>query len=209
MNAHAPETGPKSIKAEAVPGQEQRKIPKKITETYLHNSGLYYLQRFAASSGHFHAVMKRKIDRSCRHHPDQDRAVCMALLEQMIVKFQSLGLLDDETYTRAAVASLRRRGLSERAILTRMQAKNVPAENVRAAIRHYNSENSLKDEDSEMQAALKLARKKRFGPYAGEKPYDRNKALAAFARAGFSFEIARKILDLGADECEAVSAFPD
>lgn len=209
MNAHAPETGPKSIKAEAVPGQGQRKIPKKITETYLHNSGLYYLQRFAASTGHFQTVMKRKIDRSCRHHADQDRAACLAMLERMIVKFQSLGLLDDETYTQAAVATLRRRGLSERAILSRMQAKNVPAENVRAALRRYNAENSMKDDESEMAAALRLAKKKRVGPYAGDKPCDRNKALAAFARAGFSFEIARKILDLGADEGEGINAFPD
>ena len=201
MNAHAPETGPKSIKAEAVAGEGQRKIPKKITETSL--------QRLALSPGHFHAVMKRKIDRSCRYHADQDRAACLAMLERMIVKFQGLGLLDDETYTQAAVASLRRRGLSERAILTRMQAKNVPAENVRAALRRYNAENSMKDDESEMAAALRLAKKKRVGPYAGDKPYDRNKALAVFARAGFSFEIARKILDLGADEGEGISVFPD
>ncbi len=203
---------PKNIKAETATArghaQNSRddrkkppgpKIPKKITETYLHNAGLYYLQRFAASSGQFRTVMQRKIDNSCRHHVDQDRDQCLTLLNALVIKFENVGLLNDEGYARGMVISLRRRGLSERAILMRLQNKGLSEPQIRAALIEFNEENQVNASQSERQAALKLARKKRLGPYAVAE-FDFNKALAAFARAGFSFDVAQNILRLTPDD---------
>ena len=52
--------------------------------------------------------------------------------------------------------------------------------------------------DAETHAALTFARKKRLGQfYEGQesKRPDYNKSLSKFARAGFSYEIASKILN--------------
>jgi regulatory protein len=65
-----------------------RKKPKKITAQYLHNAGLYYLQRFAASRGQFRSVMLRKIRRSCMEHREQDYEACAALVEKIVEKFE-------------------------------------------------------------------------------------------------------------------------
>jgi regulatory protein len=47
-----------------------------------------------------------------------------------------------------------------------------------------------------MAAAHALARRKRLGPYrTGDRAAFREKDLAAFARAGFGFAIARRIVD--------------
>lgn len=196
---------PESIKADPASGQasgqkQAKKAPKKITETYLNNAGLYYLQRYAASSARFRTVMGRKIDQSCRHYPEQNKEECLRALDKLVGKFQDLGYLNDHSYARMKVSSLCARGLSRRMILMKLQHAGIPEDQIAAALDDYIAENDTTAQETEFAAALKLARKKRVGPYAGDKTYDRNKALAAFARAGFSFEVVRKILDLSSED---------
>lgn len=170
-----------------------KKPPKRITEHYLYNAGLNYLQRFTAGTGHFRTVMTRKIDRSCRHHTDQDRNACLKLLEELITRLTANGLLNDEAYTRGMVNSLRRRGLSARAIESRLQQKGIGTENARRALEQYDAEEH--SEDTELESALIFIRRKRLGPFATtEKKAAPDKAIAALARAGFSCDIARRIL---------------
>jgi regulatory protein len=183
------ENKPKYLKGK--PQSRERKPPKKISADYLHNSGLYYLQRFAASSAHFRRVMMRKIDKSCVAHPDQDKEACKALLDALIVKFISSGLLDDGAYLRGSVESLRRRGLSARAIEAKLAAKGVPQVQVRQALNDRDGE----DQNADMTAAIRFAQRKRLGAKG-----DPSKAMAAMARAGFDYETARKALDYKGDD---------
>lgn len=186
----------KKIKA-----QKKPRPPRKITKSYLHNAGLYYLERFAASSAHFHKVMMRKIDRSCAFHKEQNRDECIKELEQLIVKFQNVGLLNDAAYARGMVQSLRRRGLAARMIQAKLRAKGLEQDEIASAL-HAHAEDL--DEDAELLAALKMARRKKIGPYATtEKPFD--KALAAMARAGFNYDMAQKVLRMNLEEAEEIS----
>lgn len=184
------------------PQNTPRKVPKKITPTYLHNAGLYYLQRFAASTGQFQRVMQRKIDKSCMAHPDQNREDCKKWLADVIAAFQRAGLLNDDVYAAGAIRSLRLRGLSTRAIEARMALKGVPAALVKKTLQEIDG---LQDNDPNLIAALRQARKKRIGPYL---PPDKDasslqdKHLAALARAGFDFETARKVLQMDKEEAE-------
>lgn len=178
-----------------------RRPPRRISATYLHNAGLHYLGRFAASSAHFRRVLMRKIDRSCAFHTDQDREECIKLLDTLIARFQDSGLLNDGAYTRGMVESLRRRGLSSRMIHVKLSAKGLGREAIRKALETY--EDSTED-DTEFTAALKLARRKKLGPFA-RAPAPENaaqKSLAVLARAGFSYETARRVLDLQDDDID-------
>jgi regulatory protein len=139
-----------------------RKKPKKITAQYLHNAGLYYLQRFAASRGQFRAVMLRKIKRSCMEHRDQDYETCAAMVEEIVEKFERAGLLNDELYTRGAVISLRRQGKSKSAIMSKLKTRGVAASLVTETLGAQDTENS------ELRAALTVLRRKKAGPF-GEK----------------------------------------
>ena len=180
--------------------QAERRAPRKITEDYLHNSGLYYLQRFAAGSAHFRRVMLRKVDRSCRHHADQDREACLVLLDALVEKFIRSGLLDDVAYVNGSVASHRRRGLSARAIEARMAAKGVSPALVKNAM-----QGSDGNVETEFIAALRLSRRKRLGPFGlsrdepGQPP---DKSLATLARAGFDYATASRALGMTRDEAE-------
>lgn len=176
-----------------------RSNPRKITETYLHNAGLHYLERFASGTENFRRIMIRKIDRSCRHHTDQDRAICRAMLETVIEKFQRSGLLDDAAYAAGAARSLRRKGVSARVALGKLALKGIKPEEAAAALAICDAEES--EGNAEFIAALRFARRRRIGPFAS-KDRDNARELATFARAGYSYDIAEKILRLNAEEAE-------
>lgn len=174
--------------------------PRRITETYLHNAGLHYLQRFAASSGHFRRIMMRKVDKSCRFHTDQNREDCARMLEALVVKFQRAGLLDDTAYAAGLAASLRRRGASARAVEARLRARGVDDEQI-AAFRARERDDGA---DQDFSALLRLMKRKRLGPFRGGREENIKKEMAALARAGFSYENAQRGLNLPPDEAERI-----
>lgn len=188
------------------------KPPKKITESYLHNSGLYYLQRFAASSNHFRSVMMRKIKKSCAYHKEQNIEECEKLLDQLITKFEQSQLLDDQSFARGLVNSLRRRGLSQRAIMTKAAAKGLPAAQTKQALEELDLTKYDNQGEADFKAAIILARKKRLGPFVNPlKELDddakeklKNRHLAAFARAGYGFDISKKIIEMSREDAEEI-----
>lgn len=181
--------------------RREKKPPKKITEKYLYNSGLAYLQRFPTSTPHFRRIMGRKIDRSCNYHKEQDREACIALLDGAVATFVRMGLLNDDAWLTAMVGSLRRRGLSSQAILSKLQQKGMTQGNILSVLRDLDG-----SEDAELSAAIRLMRKKRLGCFRKGPDDNRNKELAALARAGFGFDIAQKALSLSSEEAEEILA---
>ncbi len=194
MREDKPPAGP--VKKGA--GPKGPKIPKKITEKYLYNSGLAYLQRFPSSTAHFKTVMGRKIDKSCRHHTDQDKDACRALLDKVTAQFAELGYLNDELYLKGMVNSLRGRGSSSAVIRLKLKQKGLPEEDIKDALAAHDDEY----ESDDLSSALKLCRRKRMGPYA-KTAFDaaqKQKWLAALGRAGFSYAISVKALDTPLDD---------
>ncbi len=188
---------PENIKR--APARMGKKPPKKITEKYLYNSGLAYLQRFPTSTPHFRRIMTRKIDRSCNYHKDQSREACLSLLEGAVATFCRLGLLNDEAWLSGMVNSLRRRGLSSQAILARLQQKGMPQEAIIGVLKDYDATSG--QENADLNAAILLMRRKRLGCFRkGEE--NKNRELASLARAGFGFDIAQKALNMSLSEAE-------
>ena len=62
------------------------------------------------------------------------------------------------------------------------------------------------DEDPEQTAAIRFARRRRLGPFSlrqpedGEQENQREKHLAAMARAGFSYAMAKCIIDAASED---------
>ena len=192
-------------KADTVKNKSQKrsfKPPKKISERYLYNSGLAYLQRFPASSMHFRTIMMRKINKSCRHHTDQNLKMCEKLLDELILEFQDLGLLDDTAYLNGMIVSLRRRGLSSAQIRLKLQQKGYKQDHILSALKKHDSDEYNSSDNGDVYAALTFARKKRLGPYDIEQKKTPEKSLAMMARAGYSYDIAKKTLALTTEELE-------
>jgi regulatory protein len=170
------------------------KKPKRITEDYLYNSGLYYLNRFASSTQNFRWVMNRKIKRSCDFYPEQSIEQCAELLEKTIKKFQNAGLLNDELYASLYFRSLRGSGHSRKSILSKMTSKGLDRALIEDAFEKESCESEI---EPEFKSALLYARKKRLGCF-GDK--EEKKSLASMARAGFSYNMAQKIINLDPQE---------
>ena len=191
------------------------KPPKKISERYLHNSGLAYLQRFPASSMHFRTVMQRKIDRSLKYHGAPEAADCARWLDALVEKFKDLGLLDDAAYLAGMVRSLRRKGLGKSAIGLKLAQKGYDFAATQEALADIDDELTPQGRESEadLMAALRFLKAKRLGPFAAERQVaaadpDRlaRRTLAALARAGYDYGTARQAMDTGEEEAEALLA---
>ncbi len=198
---------------------------KKITLSYLTNAGLYYLQRFPASKAQFRKVMMRKIDRSCKDHPDQDKDTLIPLLdEQVIPKFIDLGLINDALYSKGLASSLRRRGASTNGIVQKLRHKGLEPDDIHIALSDIDEriEESGQHADIDLDslgganfvAALTLARKKRIGPFSKTPPPDdqaeaahhRDKQMAKLARQGFSYDIVQRVITMNQDDAETLLA---
>ena len=182
--------------------QRQRRTPKKITPQYLHNSGLYYLERFAASKKHFKSVMIRKVKRSCMQHTEQNYQECVQMVNELADKFEKCGLLNDQLYTASLTSSLRRKGLSHSAIITRMLHKGISKEQTCQALEKLDCENHENQESAEKAAALKLARKKKIGPFFLGEEENVKKSLGIFARAGFSYQVAMDVINMSLEDTD-------
>lgn len=174
------------------------KVPGKITPSYLENAALHYLERFASSSANLKRVLLRKVDRSVAHWGGerQDHA---GAVDAVIAKLSRLGYLNDAAYAEAKVRALHRAGKGTRTIRATLAAKGVGADHADAAL------DTLAEDVAEpdLAAAIRLARKRRLGPFRRDGREDmRQKDLAALARAGFDFDTCRQVID--ADSVEAL-----
>jgi regulatory protein len=172
--------------------KRRKKTPRKVSATSLDNAALYYLGRFATSSENLRRVLLRRVERAAKHH-DTDRQACAEMIDQLIGRYLESGLLDDVAYARAQGASLNRRGKSIRAIRSWLKQRYVATDIIDDTI------TALAEELGELDlaAAIAYARKRRLGPYRkAEKPPDSlEKELAALARSGFSYGLARRIVE--------------
>lgn len=165
----------------------ERKPPRKVSPAYLQRAALAYLERYASSSENLRRVLRRKVDKRCRLR-GEDPAEFQDMIDEVVAKSLRTGLVDDTRYAEARVATLRRRGGSARAIQAKLSAKGVDRSTIAAALEN--------EEGDEEQAARAFARRRKLGPYRpGERAPYRDKDMAALARAGFRFDVARGVID--------------
>lgn len=168
-----------------------KRPPKPLDETRLRDLALAYVARFATSGGKLETYLKRKLrERGWDGDGEPDIAA-------LVTRYAELGYVDDAAYARAKSGDLLRRGYGPRRVSQALGQAGID-EDVRASVAASAHEARA--------AALQLARKRRFGPFASE-PADRalrEKQLAAMIRAGHGFDIARAVLEAASeDEAEA------
>ena len=177
--------------------KHKKRQPRKISAQYLRNAALFYLQRFSSSSENLRNVLMRKVRRSALVH-DTDLEECAIWVDDIIQRYQETGLLDDAAYAQAKARALRDRGNSNKSIRMKLMSKGIPAMAVDEAL------NVVADRDgsAEMDAAVSFARRRKIGPFGPPETREerRGKGLAAMARAGFTYDMALKIIDAESDE---------
>jgi regulatory protein len=165
-----------------------------MSEAALAAAAERYLARYAASTGALRRVLVRKVQLSARHYGD-DPAPLMPVIDQLVARHVAGGHVDDRLYADSQIGKLRRRGGSGRVIAQRLAAKGVPEDVIeeRAA--------ALADANDDFDSALRLARRRRLGPFRmTDRAEYRLKDLAILGRAGFGYEIAVRVVDGKGDD---------
>lgn len=202
------ETEGRDGRNDGTPKRRHRRQPRPITRDYLENVALWYLGRFAATAKGLETVLMRRVLRAARHH-GSDPAEGAALIAAIIARYRDAGLLDDQAFAQARARTLHERGLPLRAIAQKLRHKGVSGADVDAALASLSEAQAPADgRDSralDRRAARAYARRRRIGPWrrADQRGAMRDRDLAALARAGFSYGIARETVDGGTDADEA------
>jgi regulatory protein len=165
---------------------------KIITQELLRQKGLRYLERYAASTQSVRHVLNRHFLKSTRSE-DFDPIVLNQWLAAIIERFTSTGLLNDYLFAQNRAKSLFRDGASMRMIRSKLLHKGISNPIIERVICEIVDE--WKDPD--LKAAIRLSERKRLGPFRKTETREvfRKRDLGVLGRAGFSFEIARKIVD--------------
>lgn len=172
--------------------EQTRTTPKKLrkmTKNRLQNIALYYLERFDSSAANLRQVLKRRVFDYARQTPDFDSAEAENWIDDIIFRFEELGYLNDSRYASFKIDDYLLAGKPERYIRQKMQQKGVSEKVVDEILNN-------REFDEEAMAA-RFAAKKRIGPYRADEASrleNRQKDLATLVRAGFGYDIAKKIV---------------
>ena len=169
-----------------------KRPPKKITAKYLNNVALWYLGRYASSAANLRRILMRRVHKSCAHHGD-DVGDAAELVDELVARFIASSLIDDRQYATARAQSLHRRGLGARRIRAQLFAKGLGAGDIDAALEALGDTSA----NPEFDAASAYARRRRLGPWgkAEGREHRREKELASMGRAGFTWDLARRVID--------------
>ena len=149
---------------------------------------LRYVERVATTRAKLASYLVRKVrERGWAEGPEP-------AIEAIVERFAASGYVDDAAFAMAKSRALSARGYGEGRLRQTLRAAGVEEGDAAPA--------RTLAEGEEVEAALRFARRRRIGPFAGERPdiKGREKALGAMIRAGHGFAIARAIVDLGPGE---------
>lgn len=120
------------------------------------------------------------------------------LAQEVARALAASGVVDDKAFAATRAARLMRAGRSRRVIAAHLAAKGVGSETAQAL---------LPDSVDELPSALAYARRRRIGPFRTDPDEAAaKKDIGALARAGFSRDIAERVLAMPLDDGEALVA---
>ena len=165
-------------------GVTGRKPRPPLTAERLRELALAYVGRFATTRAKLTRYLSGKVrERGWEGDREPDIA-------QLVDDCARLGFVDDAAFALSKARSLTGRGYGSGRVRQSLRAAGVADQDARAA-RDF-------AEQEAVEAALRLARRKRIGPYAAapQEGEAREKALAAMIRGGHSFGLAKAIIAL-------------
>ena len=161
-----------------------RKSRPPLDEDSLRQLALAYVGRFATSRAKLSAYLGRKLrERGWSEQGSPD-------IDGLVERFSAKGYVDDPAYALSRSRALTARGYGSARVRQNLRAAGIEEEDSAAA-------HELADGEA-VTAAIRFARRRRLGPFASSKSEgkEREKGIAAMIRAGHSFDLARRIIDL-------------
>lgn len=175
--------------------------PQPSLEARLREAALAYLDRYESSVQSVRRTLRRRVERWAARDGRDIEEGAFETVEKVIDGLRRGGLLDDSRYAGIKARSLFHSGRSGRAIGAYLAARGVDGEAIGAAL-EARADEAQNPGEPDLEAALRFARKRRLGRFrpAEDREEKRQKDMAALGRAGFSWHIAKTVVDEAADE---------
>ena len=182
-------------------GQRKRReyaprAPRPIDAAQLQELALGYAARYATTA----AKLRRYLDRKLRERiwtpvepPD---------IDGLVARIVASGFVDDRAFAASKARDLTARGFGMGRVRGALAAAGVSKDDAGAALTPDDDEPA-----DPLISAIAFARRRRFGPFArtpGIDPAQQRRELAAMARAGHDFGVARRVLT-APDEAAALA----
>jgi regulatory protein len=144
------------------------------------------------------ALRKKIQERASRKYEGIEEGEAHQLADAAVAFCKDNGFLNDELFAEYRVAEGVRKGHSKRRIAMTLADKGIGREEARIAV----------SEMEDIDAAMNLARKKGYGPWRRAEPDQKRlvKEVSAFARNGFSSEMAWRVIRMTEEDVEELRA---
>tara|TARA_Y100000817_G_scaffold198624_1_gene155451 strand:+ start:1178 stop:1648 length:471 start_codon:yes stop_codon:yes gene_type:complete len=155
-----------------------------VDEKKLLKYAVDYLSKYDSSKKNLSNVLKRKIFRL--NIKGYEKSKLINNLDTIILKLEKNQLIDDQKYTNSKILSLSRAGKSKNYISNYLIKKGINKIEIQNNLKKFQEINN----DWQLTSAKLFAKKKRLL----ESNLSYEKKLAKMARAGFSYDICKKII---------------
>jgi regulatory protein len=166
-----------------------------ITASYLQDAATSYVERYPGTAEKLRRILQRRIakarmlDAPVMDHVEQ-------AIDAIVAKFVASGMIDDRSFAQTKARALHRRGTSERLTRHRLKLAGLDDDTLQQALAGLDRELDSDPVEREWRAAVALARRRRLGPFRSQdRAGHRTRDLAAMARAGFDYDLAKKVID--------------
>ena len=167
-----------------------KRTPKIPTKTRLKNIALYYLERFETSKENLRSVLRRRIDKYAFFDKDYNKEQAYTWADEIVEECCNKNFVSDERFAEFKVNSYLRAGKPKRYIEQKLKQKGIDNKTIDKIFDNT--------EYNEQDVALNFAKKKKIGRFREDLDKRKEfyqKDLATLVRAGFSFDIAKDVLD--------------
>lgn len=173
-----------------------------------------HVMRYPCTEARLARVLNRRLDKRAKDGLVDPEADTATWVPDAVAQMCREGLIDDAAYARGTAASLARKGQSRRLVAQKLRERGVQRPDIEAALAaltvadvqgmsgwHVEDTSGLdagssSAADVDFAAATRYVERRRLGKlWASADPKAKNRALAALARRGFGYGLARKALD--------------
>jgi len=170
----------------------KKKKSLELTVEEMRNFSLNYIEKYAPSKQQLKTYLIKKYLKAKITNTNKKNIT--DLIEAVLEDLEKSKFVNDKFYSKTKADSLIRRGSSINKIRNYLMAKGISDKYILETIDQIKENN----EDQDFFSAIKLCKKKRIGPARTEdnRTLFYKKDIGVLARAGFDFEISKKVMDL-------------
>ena len=166
--------------------------------TNLRDLAYSYLEKYSPSKQQLKIYLLKKYLK--KFSKSKERKNISEIIEKIVTNLENNKFINDELYSDSKARSMLKRGYSLNKINQSLRNKGINQKYISSSLSKIKKDQIEPD----FVSALKLCKKRRIGairPMANREIFYK-KDMGILARAGFSFEISKKILELEKNEFE-------